>query len=149
MKLNGKILMAVAMMVGSLGAMGCNPLNDQGNAAVAPEETPATAPVEKDGVGQANKSPGVEQNAYWYRGYAGPRYYAPHAPPAVRYEYQGRAPSSRHFWAPGYYRWNGREHVWIGGRWDVRRDGYEYVSPHWENRYGRWEYIPGHWARRW
>jgi hypothetical protein len=139
MKLNGKILVTAAMMFGSVAAIGCNaPAGD--SSAIAPEETAASAPVEE----QSNA--GVEQNAVRFR--YGVHYYAPHAPPAARREYYGRPPSERHFWAPGYYRWDGRQHVWVAGRWEVRRHGYEYVAPHWERRWGRWEYIPGHWVRR-
>lgn len=145
MKLNGKMMVAVAMMLGALGAAGCNKAVDQGDAAVAPEETPATAPVESEAAGT---TPGVAQDFYGFRGSFGPHYYAPHAPPAARYEAFGRAPSARHFWAPGYYRWNGREFGWVGGRWELRRDGFEFLAPHWVHRFGRWEYLPGRWVRR-
>jgi WXXGXW repeat (2 copies) len=107
---------------------------------VLPEETAATATVDSGKANAANA--GVEQDAVRFH------YYAPHAPPALRFEVRGRAPSERHFWAPGYWRWNGREHVWMGGRWELRRDGYEYMGPRWFHRAGRWEYLPGHWVRR-
>ena len=148
MKLNGKVMVAVAMILGSLAAIGCNAPANLTDGAVAPEETPATAPVVKDSAAQPAQTPGVEQDALRFFGHFGPRYYAPYAPPAVRYENPGRAPSARHFWAPGYWRWNGREHVWFGGRWEVRRDGVEYVGPRWEHRLGRFEYLPGRWVRR-
>jgi WXXGXW repeat (2 copies) len=93
-------------------------------------------------VGATKANPGVEKDALFFR------YYAPVAPPAARFEVRGVAPSARHFWAPGYYRWTGREHVWVGGRWELRRDGYEFVSPRWVNRFGRFEYLPGRWVRR-
>jgi hypothetical protein len=145
MKLNGKMMVAVVMVLGALGAAGCNRANDAGDAAVAPEENPATAPVDS---ASTSTTPGVAQDFFGFRGSFGPRYYAPHAPPAARYEVFGRAPSARHFWAPGYYRWNGREFGWVGGRWELRRDGFEFIAPHWVNRFGRYEYIPGHWVRR-
>jgi hypothetical protein len=148
MKLNGKMMVAVAMILGATATVGCNAPADLGDGAVAPQETPATAPVEKDSAAQTAQTPGVEQDALRFFGSFGPHYYAPIAPPAVRYEVPGRAPSARHFWAPGYYRWNGREHVWIGGRWEARRDGFEYVGPRWEHRFGRFEYLPGRWVRR-
>ncbi|MFT3769059.1 MAG: hypothetical protein QM820_26765 [Minicystis sp.] len=142
MKLNGRILVTVAMMVGSMAAAtGCNRPVDADATTIAPEETAASAPVE-----ESNTTAGFEQNSVRYRW--GVHYYAPHAPPAARHETYGRAPSARHFWAPGYYRWSGRQHVWVAGRWEVRRDGYEYYGPRWEQRYGRWEYIPGRWVRR-
>lgn len=141
MKLNGKILVVAAMMLGSVAAVtGCNAPADDSNA-IAPEETAATAPVDDQA------TPGFEQDAMRFR-YGARHYYAPHAPPAARHEARGRAPSARHFWAPGYYRWNGRQHTWVAGRWEVRRHGYQYVAPHWERHYGRWEYIPGRWIRR-
>ena len=139
MKLNGKTLVAAAMMIGAMAATtGCNPMADADTSAVAPEETAASAPVESES---------DTQSSFRYRNH-GPRYYAPHAPPAARRETYGRAPSGRHFWAPGYYRWTGRQHTWIAGRWEVRRDNHQYVAPRWERSYGRWEYIPGHWVRR-
>ncbi|APR85965.1 Lipoprotein, putative [Minicystis rosea] len=142
MKLNGKILVAVAMMMGSMAAVGCAAPTE--GDAVAPEETAATAPVE-----ESDSTAGVEQNSVRVRyGYGARHYYAPHAPPAARREVYGRAPSARHFWAPGYYRWNGRQHVWVTGRWEAQRVGYAYVGPQWERRDTRWEYIPGRWVRR-
>ena len=140
MKLNGSMLVAVAMMVGSMAATGCSkPSQQSGAEAIAPEQTVADAPVKQ---APSAASPGVEQDERRIH------YYAPHAPPVVRFEERGRAPSERHFWVPGYYRWSGSEHVWYGGRWEQRRDGYDYVNPHWENVGGQWEFIPGFWMRR-
>jgi hypothetical protein len=136
MKINGKMMMAVVMVVGSIAATGCSTASAQETGAVAPEETAATAPV------QNSTANGVEKDFF------GIRFYAPIAPPALRFEVRGVAPSERHFWAPGYYRYNGREHVWVGGRWELRRDGFEFIGPHWVRRFGRYEYIPGHWIRR-
>ena len=135
MKLNGKTLVAMVMMVGAFSAMGCK-RGGQGDDAVAPEETVADAPVDD------NATPGVEQNSLRFN------FYAPRQPPAPRYENPGRAPSDRHFWASGYWRWTGRDHVWVAGRWEPRRDRYEYVGPRWERRSSRWAYIPGRWVRR-
>ena len=132
MKLFSKTMIVVAMMASAVAATGCSKADVDG--AVAPEETAATAPV--DGAQTAS----VEKDEQHFQ------YYARVAPPAARWEDRGRAPSARHFWAPGYWRWNGREHVWFGGRWEMRRDGYEYVSPHWQmDHAGRWEYLPGRW----
>jgi hypothetical protein len=137
MKLNGKMMMAVVMMVGSLAATGCNTASASDTGAVAPEETAATAPVDN-----GNATAGVEKDERFFH------FYAPFAPPAARVEFRGIAPSPRHFWAPGCYRYNGREHVWVGGRWELRRDGFEYAGPRWVNRFGRFEYLPGRWVRR-
>ena len=141
MKTNGKAMVAVAMMLGVLGAVGCSRQDALDAGPVAPEETAATAPVDSTASGNA-ASQGVERDEFGFH------FYAPLAPPAARFEVRGRAPSDRHFWAPGYWRWNGREHVWFGGRWELRRDGYEYSAARWVNRWGRWEYLPGHWVRR-
>jgi hypothetical protein len=125
------------MMVGALAATGCSTASADDSGPVAPEETAATAPVEN-----AASAAGVEKDARFFH------FYAPHAPPAARFEVRGVAPSGRHFWAPGYYRWSGREHVWVTGRWEIRRDGYELVGPRWVRRFGRFEYLPGRWIRR-
>ena len=140
MKLNGKLMVAVVMVVGSLAATGCSTASAEDAGAVAPEETAATAPVENDRAMNATNA--VEKDARFFH------FYAPHAPPAARFEIRGVAPSARHFWAPGYYRYNGREHVWVGGRWELRRDGFEFIGPHWVRRFGRFEYLPGRWVRR-
>jgi len=141
MKLNGTTMMAMVMMLGTLAATGCNTASAADTGPVAPEETAAMAPVD-DSSAATSASSGVEQDA---RGF---HYFAPHGPPAARVEFRGVAPSARHFWAPGYYRYNGREHVWTGGRWELRRDGFEFIAPHWVNRFGRFEYLPGRWVRR-
>jgi hypothetical protein len=135
MKLNGSKLVAVAMVVGALGAMGCKS-NVMTTDDVAPEDNAASAPV--------NDSASEATSSLW----GNRRYYSPYAPPAARVEVRTRAPSERHFWTPGYHRWDGRRHVWYDGRWTERRGGYEYIGPRWVNSYGRWEYIPGHWQRR-
>ncbi len=147
MKLNGKMMVAVAMMVGAMGAMGCNKSDAGGTDAVAPEENPesASAPVVPDDQSKA----GAEAATNWFDSSVRVHYWAPRAPPAVRVETIGVAPSPRHFWAPGYWRWSGREYTWYPGAWRLRRDNYAWANGHWVNRYGRWEWIPGHWYRRW
>jgi len=146
MKLNR--LVAVALMVGSMTAMGCKSRHATDESAVAPEENPDTAPVV---TAQAAAHPaehaGSNAGTSDYDSFGIRGYIAPVAPPAARVEVMGVAPSARHFWSPGYYRWNGREHIWYGGRWLLRREGYNYYGPRWENRYGRWHYWPGYWHR--
>ena len=137
MKLNGKTMVAVAMMLGSLATAGCSTAQADDTALVAPQETAETAPVDN-----AAQSAGVEKDARFFH------YYAPFAPPAARIEIRGVAPSARHFWAPGYYRWTGREHLWVGGRWVLRRDGFDFMGPRWVRRGVRFEYLPGRWVRR-
>jgi hypothetical protein len=143
MKLKGMSLVAVAMMVGSLAVAGCKQ-DDPG--VETPEENPDTAPVVEAATTAAAAAanaaaPGTETDAFVGR------YWAPHAPPAVRIEERGVARPG-HFWAPGYYRWTGREHVWYGGRWIANREGYGWNGPRWEPRGGRYYYRPGYWHRR-
>lgn len=69
------------------------------------------------------------------------------APPAPRVVV---VPAARrgYVWAPGYWRWNGRNHVWIEGRWMRERRGEHWVPAHWEeSRHGYWHFEQGHWER--
>jgi hypothetical protein len=143
MKLNGSMLVVVAMMVGSMGAVGCKSADksaDPGSgtesaAAVTPEETPDTAQTDNVTAGGVEKDERIVH------------YYAPHGPPALRTEVRGVGPAG-HFWNPGYYGWNGRDHVWHGGGWYAERPGYAYYGPRWAPAGNRWEYFRGHWGRR-
>ena len=56
-------------------------------------------------------------------------------------------PRAGFVWAPGYYRWDGHQHVWVDGRWLRERRGSHWVPEHWDERHGRWHFEPGHWAR--
>jgi hypothetical protein len=146
MMLNGKMMVAVAMMVGALGAVGCNKSDSQSSTdAVAPEDSPATAPVVPDDQSKA----GAEAATNWFETSARVHYWAPRAPPAVRVETYGAAPSPNHFWAPGHWHWSGRDYNWRAGNWQLRRNNYNWVGSHWANRNGRYEYIQGHWYRHW
>ena len=69
------------------------------------------------------------------------------APPPLRYEHVGRAPSTKHFYVPGYWKWNNGRHEWISGHWDLKRNGHIYVSPHWDKIGGQWRYEGGYWKR--
>jgi hypothetical protein len=57
------------------------------------------------------------------------------------------APRSGYVWAPGYWRWNGREHVWVEGQWMRERRGERWVPAHWEERGDHWRFEEGHWER--
>jgi hypothetical protein len=147
MKLNGSVLVAVAMMVGAV-AMGCKS-RDHGNSdngettATTPEETPDTAPTTTEAAAApAPGTPAVEKDAVNFHVWSSV------APPAVRVEERGVAPHPGYLWAPGYYGWNGRAHTWYGGRWYAPRAGYEYMGPSWHSYRGRWGYRPGRWYRR-
>jgi hypothetical protein len=150
MKIQGSVLLAVAMMVGSAGAVGCksqDKITDTGNAPAAadelttdtPEDNPEAAAVAPDGADEATA--GVEKDA---RGFA---HWAGHAPPAARFEHAG-AGRAGHFWRPGYYGWAGRDYRWYGGAYYPERVGYRYANPSWYQVGGRWGYRPGRWYRR-
>ena len=52
-----------------------------------------------------------------------------------------------YIWAPGYWRWNGRQHVWMEGHWLRERRGEHWVPAHWEERGNHWHFEDGRWAR--
>lgn len=68
------------------------------------------------------------------------------APPAPRVV-EVPPPRSGFIWAPGYYRWDGRQHVWVEGRWLRERHGFHWAPEHWVERHHRWHFVPGHWDR--
>ena len=71
-------------------------------------------------------------------------------PPPPRYELVP-APRAGYVWAPGHWRWDGREHVWAAGYWVPQRGGYSYVPERWERYYEggheRWRYQASRWDR--
>jgi hypothetical protein len=69
------------------------------------------------------------------------------APPAPRVV-EAPAPRPGFVWAPGYYRWDGHQHVWVDGRFIHERHGSHWVPEHWDERHGHYHFIPGHWERR-
>ena len=67
-------------------------------------------------------------------------------PPAARVEVRGVAPSPRHVWVGGYWRWNGSAHVWVAGGWYVPpRHRAVWVDGHWRKVPGGWDWVSGHW----
>jgi hypothetical protein len=69
------------------------------------------------------------------------------APPPVRHEVIGIAPSPQHVWVQGHWEWHNRW-VWVDGYWAVppRRQGV-WIPGHWEQRRRGWVWIEGHWSR--
>lgn len=77
---------------------------------------------------------------------AAARVYVRVGPPAVRVEVRGVAPSARHVWVGGFWRWNGSAHVWEVGAWQVPpRHGAVWIEGHWKETSRGWYFIPGHW----
>jgi hypothetical protein len=68
------------------------------------------------------------------------------APPPVRVV-EVPAPRMGYVWAPGYWNWNGREHVWVEGRWIGERRGQHGVPEDWVEHNGNWRLAQGHWER--
>src|SRR5262249_52953410 len=116
MKRFGKALVAVAMMVGALSAMGCKKPSDQPTQDSAPvtqptaEATKSDAPAETQGEVKTV----IKASA------------SVHAPPALSVEEQGVAPSAHHVWQRGYWRWDAPRtvYVWAPGYWE---DTYVYA----------------------
>jgi len=57
------------------------------------------------------------------------------------------APRRGYIYAPGYWRWDGRQHVWVDGRFLRERRGEHWVPAHWEERHNRYHFEEGHWER--
>lgn len=75
--------------------------------------------------------------------------YIPAAPPPPRVEVVPVLPADRvevERWQPGYWRWNGHEHVWTEGRYVARpQPRAEWLPGRWEQRPRGWVYVEGHW----
>jgi len=70
---------------------------------------------------------------------------APEAPPQLREEVLGIAPSPLHVWVPGYWAWHDRW-VWIAGRWALppHRETV-WIPGRWDRHAHDWVWRPGHW----
>mgnify|MGYP001550325369 CR=1 FL=1 len=109
MKLNGKALVAVVAMFGSMAAVGCKKSGD-----AASEAAPAPVTLQAD---TANAdAPAASDERTTVTVAAGTRA----APPALRVERPGRAPSAHHVWQRGYWRYDSPRtaYVWVPGYWE-------------------------------
>ena len=70
------------------------------------------------------------------------------APPAVRYEAIGVAPSPGYIWVGGAWFWEGGRYAWHPGFWQAPRPGYHWVPHAWVQRGSAWHMAPGHWEHR-
>jgi YXWGXW repeat-containing protein len=68
------------------------------------------------------------------------------APPPPRVEVVPD-PRPGYVWAPGYWNWEGGQHVWVDGSWMADRPGYHWVPDRWEVRGNMHHYTHGHWER--
>ena len=67
------------------------------------------------------------------------------APPADRVYVAPARPG--YIYAPGYWRWSGRNHVWVDGHYMRERRGYHWKPDRWKRRGNRYHYERGHWER--
>ena len=65
-------------------------------------------------------------------------------PPAPIYEVDpGERPG--YVLSPGYWLWDGKNHVWQHSRWVEKREGYVWVPDQWEQRGDKWHLNAGRW----
>ena len=170
MKLNGKMLVAVAMLLGSLGSVGCAAVGNKDVSQPANQEEAAAAPVAADAAPVAQQNVVVSKSTVPLP-----------MPPAVRVENPGPAPRANDVWTKGFWRYDmgATQYVWVPGYWQdnsvtvsfappapryedpgcapsadfvfvpgfYRFDGRQYiwVNGHWDARQGRDGYVAARW----
>ncbi|QNK00660.1 YXWGXW repeat-containing protein [Dyella telluris] len=67
------------------------------------------------------------------------------APPPPRVE-EVPPPRAGYVWSPGYWRWDGRQHLWVTGSWVRVRPGYVYRPGHWEHARDGWRWHDNSWG---
>lgn len=68
------------------------------------------------------------------------------APPVPQVEVVPVVPRGK-VWVPGYWQWNGSQHVWVRGQVSTHRSGYVWAPARWVEKNGRWEFREGIWVR--
>jgi hypothetical protein len=66
-------------------------------------------------------------------------------PPPPQVEVKPAAPSARHTWVDGHWKWNGNRYVWVSGHWEKSRGNKTWVAGHWNKTGHGWRWVPGHW----
>lgn len=79
---------------------------------------------------------------------AGPGDVAYSAPPPLRYEAIGIAPTPGYFWIGGNWFWERGAYNWHPGYWQAPRPGYRWAPHTWRRAGNGYRMEPGHWARR-
>ena len=93
----------------------------------------------------------VDGNYMWQRGYWGPEGETKYivvkdAPPAVREETRGTAPSPNHIWIAGLWKYDGGKYVWLPGSWErPATEDMTWVPGAWLKTASGYEHVPGHW----
>jgi hypothetical protein len=68
------------------------------------------------------------------------------APPPVRQEVVGTAPTTSHVWIQGYWMYRNGNWAWVPGHWEVRpRLNAAWVPGHWDQTSRGYAWNPGHW----
>lgn len=68
------------------------------------------------------------------------------APPRMRAERPPRVLPNGQIWVPGFWSWNGSQHVWTPGHVEAPpHPGGRWVAPRWERRGRNWGFTPGRW----
>jgi hypothetical protein len=68
-------------------------------------------------------------------------------PPPAFEEVRPALPFAGAVWIPGYWHWNGGNHVWVAGRYSAPRQGYRWEPHHWERTPRGWRMNGGRWRR--
>jgi hypothetical protein len=68
-------------------------------------------------------------------------------PPPVISEVRTVTPYAGAVWIPGYWHWNGYNHVWVGGHWSAPRVGWHWEPDRWAQGPTGWYRVAGHWAQ--
>jgi hypothetical protein len=69
-------------------------------------------------------------------------------PPPPPQEVRPAPPFEGAVWVPGYWQWQGHQHVWVAGTWSAQPHGWRWEDHRWKKRDdGRWEHHEGHWHR--
>ena len=122
MKRMGNVLVAAAMILGTFGAVGCNRPSEQASLPeAAPVAAPAPAPI-------APAAPAAKEET---KVVLAPAAAPIPAPPVLRMENPGRAPSAQHRWMKGFWRWESPRttYVWVPGFWENVRATAPFAPP--------------------
>lgn len=66
------------------------------------------------------------------------------APPPARVEVVP-APQAGYVWTPGYWSWDGYQHIWIDGHLIEDQPGYRWVPGRWDHNDRHYRFEPGRW----
>lgn len=73
--------------------------------------------------------------------------YVQSEPPPLINEVRPMTPFAGAVWIPGYWHWNGYNHVWVAGRWSAARAGWQWEPDRRVHGPTGWYRVHGHWRR--